>query len=58
MQVAMDSMVGNAYLYGRKWIAAKAGITDFHKEAYLNYIYMLHDKRIQFCNNVYRQKSI
>ncbi|XP_048730882.1 transmembrane protein 245-like isoform X2 [Ostrea edulis] len=23
MQVAMDSMVGNAYLYGRKWIAAK-----------------------------------
>ncbi|XP_062610140.1 transmembrane protein 245-like isoform X1 [Saccostrea cucullata] len=23
MQVAMDSMVGNAYLYGRKWIATK-----------------------------------
>lgn len=23
MQVAMDSMVGNAYLYGRKWLASK-----------------------------------
>eukprot|EP00105_Crassostrea_gigas_P045548 XP_019929696.1 PREDICTED: transmembrane protein 245 isoform X3 [Crassostrea gigas] len=23
MQIAMDSMVGNAYLYGRKWLASK-----------------------------------
>lgn len=25
MQEAMDSMVGNAYLYGRNWIAVKVG---------------------------------
>ena len=26
MQEALDSMVGNAYLYGREWIASKVGI--------------------------------
>ena len=31
MQKAMDSMVGNAYLYGRNWIAARVRIYNgFH----------------------------
>ena len=38
MQNAVDSMVGNAYLYGRQWI------TDKVKHSYFNtfYLYLLH----------------